>query len=381
MSDRKYNSFDEDVLANLEKLKAKYSDFGSDYEDDDDFSSYAAEKDENNFDYEDEAPEEQPKQEMRETYFKPAPAAEPEPVSAEPAEDEEQYTEEINYEEAEKNIFSEVVYTGSEAKYSKEKKTMSGKKKRSSSKILTVILSLLIALIIWGALFAIDYVLVSSNSDPFFCIKTQEYANGSEDFTGLFYKYQRHVENNGTVESKCLPWFVKGDNDKLEKLEEGEKAKEASASSDDMMPLEITIPAEFIEEDTTNGLKLTDEQKAQGFESVKLNKEDGSATYRIQKGNYRIFLAKLKNSLSVDLNSLAEDKDYPSIKKVEFTNDLSTVTLYVEKEDYLSGLDHFIDQSIFEWVGKYKSFANQVPSCELIIRDIEDNSVIQENKG
>ena len=155
---------------------------------------------------------------------------------------------------------------------------------------------------------------------------------------------------------------------------------ETGDSTDDLMPLEITIPAEFIEEDTSKGLKLTEEQKRQGFESVNLNK-DGSATYKIKKGDYRVFLARLKSNLNDDLYSLAQGNEYPSIKRIEFTNDLSTVTLFVEKEDYQNGLDHFIDQSIFEWVGRYKSFANQVPACDLIIRDVKDNSIIEESKG
>lgn len=376
MSDNKYDSFD-DLLANLEKLRERYSDYGDDYADDNDFSVSVSSADENIYDYADEVTEKETEEpENYGDYY-----SEAEPVNDEPEYEEDSADDEDDYAEPEEEAYSDAVYLGTEDNYSKEKKAGNKKKKSTSSKVLTVILSLLIALIIWGALFAIDYVLVSSSNDPFFCIKTQEYDNGSKDFTGLFYKYQLHVENNGATESVCLPWFMKGPNDGLEKLDENsEKADSTDISSDDLMPLEITIPAEFIEEDTTKGLKLTEEQKKQGFKEVKLNK-DGSATYKIQKGNYRIFLAKLKNSLCADLNSLAQENEYPSIKKVEFTNDLSSVTLYVEKEEYIEGLDHFIDQSIFEWVGRYKSFANQIPACDLIIKDITDNSVIEESKG
>lgn len=383
MSKKDYDLFNDDVMNNLEKLKAKYSDIG--IEDDEPIARPKPSKVEK-VEYEpEEAYEEYDEQDTDDYDY-----------DSDDADDgyyeeyeEEQYTETDNnvndeahspadYDEAEE-------YYEEEKKPAKKKNKKKSKKKNKSSKVLTIILALLILVIIWGAFFGIDFVLASSMQKPLFCIKTAEYENGSIDYTGLFYKFQYHVEDNGENITVCLPWFMKGPNDGIEKAgdkEEPENKQEKTAPvAESSNTIKIKIPKEFYGELKDGKLELTDEQKEQGFKSVELGEKKKSAIFTIDKEDYDVFIGEMRAQVAKDLSAIADDKDYPSIKKVEYSNDFSNVTLYVDSKLYETSLDHFISESIFEWVGKYKAYAQRELVCDLVVKDVVDNTIVEESKG
>lgn len=268
---------------------------------------------------------------------------------------------------------------------SKAEKETVKKKKKKSHKLSNTLLVLFIIAVIWGALFAVDLVMVKEWKDPVFCIKTDEYTNGSVDYMGLFYKIQYHVDDNGNTNADCMPWFVEGPNAKLERknISDGKKPAEEKkkvSPEDNLTIVSITVPEEFIEEDTSEGIELTSEQKKQGFKSVVLNK-DNSVTYEIGKGDYENALIQLKADTGRKLDELAASSEYPSVRKVEYNDDFSSVSLYVDKAIYTTGLDRFCSVSVYGWSGYYQAFAKKDYKCELVIRDITDSSVIEESKG
>ncbi|MCQ2479167.1 MAG: hypothetical protein MJ120_00905 [Clostridia bacterium] len=367
MSKKDYNMFDDDVMSNLEKLKAKYSDFGIDDDepverpkpvmDEVEPEEYYDEQDSYDYDSED----------ADEDYYEEY--------------EEEQYPENDNY--VNDDVHSPADYDEAEEyEEVKKPKKKKGKKKNKSQKVLTTILAILIFVIIWGAFFGIDFVLASSMQKPFFCVKTAEYENGSVDYTGLFYKFQYHVEDNGENLTVCLPWLMKGPNDELKEGEsKNEPENKPDLAGESAKQIKITVPKEFYGELVDGKLELTDEQKAQGFESVELSKDKKSAVFTIEKDEYDAFIGKMREQVRSDLASIAEDKDYPSIKKVEYTNDFSNVTLYVDSKLYETSLDHFISESIFEWVGQYKAFTQREPVCDLVVKDVVDGTIVEDSKG
>ena len=98
-------------------------------------------------------------------------------------------------------------------KKDKAKKNKDGKKKHG--KLPYIIVAVAVPILLWLTVFITDITLVSNWKTPFFCAKTYEYENGSRDYKGAFYQFQIHINEQGEVESVCLPWFVKGPNDSL----------------------------------------------------------------------------------------------------------------------------------------------------------------------
>lgn len=100
----------------------------------------------------------------------------------------------------------------------KQKKTSVKKsdgKGKNRNKLLYIIIAVAVPILLWLTVFITDITLVSNWKTPFFCAKTYEYENGSRDYKGAFYQFQIHINEQGEVESVCLPWFVKGPNDSL----------------------------------------------------------------------------------------------------------------------------------------------------------------------
>ena len=98
-------------------------------------------------------------------------------------------------------------------KKDKQKKNKDGKKKHG--RLPYIIVAVAVPILLWLTVFITDITLVSNWKTPFFCAKTYEYENGSRDYKGAFYQFQIHINEQGEVESVCLPWFVKGPNDSL----------------------------------------------------------------------------------------------------------------------------------------------------------------------
>lgn len=101
----------------------------------------------------------------------------------------------------------------------KEKQKNSSVKKSSNAKkhakLPYIIIAVAVPILLWLTVFITDITLVTNWKTPFFCAQTYEYENGSRDYKGAFYQFQIHINDQGEVESVCLPWFVKGPNDSL----------------------------------------------------------------------------------------------------------------------------------------------------------------------
>lgn len=97
-------------------------------------------------------------------------------------------------------------------KNSSVKKSKNAKK---HGKLPYIIIAVAVPILLWLTVFITDITLVSNWKTPLFCAQTYEYENGSRDYKGAFYQFQIHINEQGEVESVCLPWFVKGPNDSL----------------------------------------------------------------------------------------------------------------------------------------------------------------------
>lgn len=101
----------------------------------------------------------------------------------------------------------------------------------------------------------------------------------------------------------------------------------------------LTIPAEYMDEDTTQE-QLNEDAKQKGFKSVTLN-EDGSATYIMTKAQHAEMMDGMKQSIDESLNDMVGSEDYPSIISIEANSDYTLYKVTLNTEE----------------VGLYESFA------------------------
>ncbi len=260
-------------------------------------------------------------------------------------------------------------------------KAKGGKKKKKSHKLRNTLLIVFILAVIWGAFFAVDYVLISNWREPVFCIKTDEFKNGSVSYMGLFYKFQYHNDDNGNKESLCMPWFKAGPNDTLERKNEkastvktNAKVAGGVAETDNSTEVTVSIPEDYLgflgDDFNRTAPELTSEQQQQGYKSVSVNSEDNSVSFTLGKADHLMAVETIKTKVIENLENLAANTEYPSIKKEEHNaDDFSSVTLYVDKKVFESNFDRFVDQYVFENVGFYQSFAQLELKCSLVIKD------------
>ena len=139
-------------------------------------------------------------------------------------------------------------------------------------------------------------------------------------------------------------------------------------ADENLLTVDITIPAELLGEDATG--ELTEEQKSQGFKSAKLN-EDGSMTLTISKANYKDFMKEYRKSIAEGLDSISTSGDYPSIKKLEYNDDFSKVTMTVDKASYEGSFDGFANLAIGMSGMIYQAFDVDIdqPRVEIDIKD------------
>ncbi len=103
--------------------------------------------------------------------------------------------------------------------------------------------------------------------------------------------------------------------------------------------VEINIPLALLELDEEPfDYKLTEEDKENGFTNIKKN-SDGSATYTIKKKEYNKFIGEYRAKIKSSFDSLTADDAFPSIQKIEYTDNFDKITIIANKEEFESGLD------------------------------------------
>lgn len=105
-----------------------------------------------------------------------------------------------------------------------------------------------------------------------------------------------------------------------------------------LFDVKITIPKSFLGDNEIT--ELTDEQKSQGFKSMKKN-DDGSITYTISKNAHKSLMEEMKKTTSDQLKKMATDGTYISIKDVSFNDNFSKITLLVDEEKFNNSFDSF----------------------------------------
>lgn len=144
---------------------------------------------------------------------------------------------------------------------------------------------------------------------------------------------------------------------------------------DNFLSVDITLPASFYSGTQTNpSSELTEEQKAAGYISAKVN-SDGSVTYTIKKSAYKQIVADAKESTVQTLNEIVTSGDYPSIKKIGYNSNFSKISVYVDKDAYTNGMDSIAMLGVNMSVAFYQIISQDANPLEISIIDINTNEV------
>ncbi len=118
-------------------------------------------------------------------------------------------------------------------------------------------------------------------------------------------------------------------------------AKAAAASGEEV---ELILPALLFSVATEEDLQLMVE--TQGYISAKKN-EDGSVTVKMTAEVHKEVIEKMKQGLEEQLSTDALSESAPYVTAVEFNDDLTTVTIKVNKAEYEAAIASGDEAAVF----------------------------------
>lgn len=156
--------------------------------------------------------------------------------------------------------------------------------------------------------------------------------------------------------------------------------KSLKAQKNNNDTVSIDIPASLIGKNATD--KLTDEQKNNGFKKAVVNK-DGSVTYTMDSQKYVTFLKEYQNTVAESLDKIKTDGNYKSIKKVDYNDNFSEITLTVDKAKFENGMDSVAIMQAGISAAMYQAFdinSNSKSKTTINVKDSKTGKVFKTEK-
>lgn len=131
--------------------------------------------------------------------------------------------------------------------------------------------------------------------------------------------------------------------------------------------IELTIPADLLGGNISE--ELTEEDRADGYKSARIN-DDGSITYVISRNGYNQLVKNYKEETIESLSKLPDE--YESISEIKINDDLTEISLIVDRKGYENGYDDFAITVIFFSIAYYKAFLG-IPDEDIdLVVNIQD---------
>lgn len=123
---------------------------------------------------------------------------------------------------------------------------------------------------------------------------------------------------------------------------------------ENLLTIEITLPAEYAQDITQEELDST--SKESGFKSATLN-DDGSVTYVMTKGKHKELMKEMQKEYSDAINAMIGSEEYPNITDIEFNKDFTSFTV-TTKNTELDFAESFSVIAFYMYGGLYNCFNN-----------------------
>lgn len=130
---------------------------------------------------------------------------------------------------------------------------------------------------------------------------------------------------------------------------------------ENLLTVEVTIPASFFEEETPEEIKAGAADS--GMISCDIN-DDGSVTYKMTKAKHRELMASMKEQIDSSINDMLQGEEaVASFKSVKYNDDMSSFKIYVDPTLY-SDWDSMYVLAFYMLGGYYQAF-DGVPSEDI----------------
>ena len=120
--------------------------------------------------------------------------------------------------------------------------------------------------------------------------------------------------------------------------EKEEKNKDTVNVDKNLLTVEVTLPASFFED--TDMESLEKEAKKDGVKEVIIN-DDKSVTYKMTKSQHKKMMKEMEDTLVETIKETESDKEYPSIKTIEYNKAFTEYTITVDQKEYENSMDGF----------------------------------------
>lgn len=120
-----------------------------------------------------------------------------------------------------------------------------------------------------------------------------------------------------------------------------------------LFTVEITVPAEFIDEGTTQE-SLDTQVSASGYISATLN-DDGSVTYVMTKAAHDEMMNGIRETIQQSLSEMVGSEEFPSFTKVEANDDFTQFTIETTSTE-LGLVESFSVLGFYMFGGMYHAF-------------------------
>mgnify|MGYP001259302509 CR=1 FL=1 len=139
--------------------------------------------------------------------------------------------------------------------------------------------------------------------------------------------------------------------------------------------VELTIPADFLGDDTTQ--QVLDEKVAEtdGIISATLN-EDGSATYVMTAACHEKLMQEMGQNIDTQLTDMAGSSDYPNVISVEASNDYTSFTVTLST-DTVGLQESIMVMAFYLYGGMYNAF-NGTPVDDVFVQFVNQSGAVIE---
>lgn len=121
---------------------------------------------------------------------------------------------------------------------------------------------------------------------------------------------------------------------------------------ENLLTVELTIPAEYVGDTTQEELDATAAEE--GFKSITLN-EDGSATYLMSKKQHREMMEEMAANINASLSEMIGSENYPNITDITTNSDFTEFTVTTTSSE-LSLSESFSVMAYYMYGGMYNIF-------------------------
>ncbi len=140
--------------------------------------------------------------------------------------------------------------------------------------------------------------------------------------------------------------------------------------------IELTVPADFLDEGTTQESLDAEVSKADGFISAKIN-ADGSATYVMTEERHNDLMTELGQNIDTELADMADSSDYPNIVSVSASNDYTTFTVTLST-DTVGLQESIMVMAFYMYGGMYNAF-NGTPADNVSVQFVNQSGTVLES--